>query len=302
MTDRVSLVGLRALGRHGVFEAERAQEQEFVVDVTLVLDTRPAAASDDLRRTVDYGRVARAVCDVVEGEPVALIETLAQRISDRCLAADLAGDRVEAVEVTLHKPQAPVPVPFADVTVTIARSRAPGGASRPAAIALGSNLGDRLQALQAAVDGLAAVPGVAVTAVSPVYETAPVGGPEQPDYLNAVVLVDTTLAPVALLAAAQALERAAGRVRAERWDARPLDVDLLVVGEEDRTDADLTLPHPRAHERAFVLAPWRDVAPGAELSGRGPVSDLLAGLAAVGRAGPADLRRRDDLRLRLPTP
>ena len=300
MSDRVSLLGLRARGRHGVFDTERMQGQEFVLDVTVLLDTRDAAATDDLRRTVDYGRLARGVCDVVEGEPVALIETLAQRIADRCLAED----RVEAVEVTVHKPHAPLPVPFGDVTVTISRSRsespAPGWPARAAAISLGSNLGDRLEALQGAVDGLAATPGVAVTAVSPVYETAPVGGPEQPDYLNAVVLVDTTLAPAALLARAAALEDAAGRVRDRRWGPRTLDVDLLQVGDETRSEPELTLPHPRAHERAFVLAPWRDVAPEAVLPGRGRVADLLAGLPAPGPAGPTGLRRRDDLRLRLP--
>ena len=119
MTDRVALHGLRAHGRHGVFEHERATGQEFVVDAVLELDTAPAAASDALADTVDYGALSRRLADVVEGEPVQLIETLAQRLVDVCLS----DPRVSAAEVTVHKPHAPVPVPLADVTVTIRRER-----------------------------------------------------------------------------------------------------------------------------------------------------------------------------------
>ena len=118
--DRVVLRGLRGFGRHGLFDREREQGQEFVVDVELVVDTSPAAASDDLADTVDYGALATDVVAVVEGEPVRLVETLAQRIADVCLRRDL----VDAVTVTVHKPQAPVQVPVADVAVTIHRRRA----------------------------------------------------------------------------------------------------------------------------------------------------------------------------------
>jgi dihydroneopterin aldolase len=117
--DRLALKGLRGHGRHGVFGHERAEGQPFVVDVVLGLDASKAAASDDLADTVDYGMLAQEVVELIEGEPVDLIETLAQRIADRCLDEHL----VDEVEVTVHKPQAPVPVPFDDVTVTIFRSR-----------------------------------------------------------------------------------------------------------------------------------------------------------------------------------
>ncbi len=118
--DRISLVGLRAFGRHGVLDHERRDGQEFVVDAVLWLDTRPAAAADDLALTVDYGAVAARLAAIVSGEPVALIETLAGRLAAACLSA---GQAVREVEITVHKPQAPVPVPFRDVTVTIRRSR-----------------------------------------------------------------------------------------------------------------------------------------------------------------------------------
>ncbi|MEU1800176.1 MULTISPECIES: dihydroneopterin aldolase [Streptomyces] len=117
--DRVALRGLRARGHHGVFPEEREEGQTFVVDLVLGLDTRPAAADDDLTKTVHYGVVAEEVVDVVRGEPVELIETLAERIADTCLKHDV----VREVEVVVHKPQAPITVPFDDVTITITRSR-----------------------------------------------------------------------------------------------------------------------------------------------------------------------------------
>lgn len=117
--DRVALRGLRGFGRHGVLPDERANGQPFLVDVDLGLDTRPAAGSDDLADTVDYGGLADEVVALVEGEPVNLIETLAERIAALCL--DRRG--VEQVQITVHKPDAPVAVEFDDVSVTIMRSR-----------------------------------------------------------------------------------------------------------------------------------------------------------------------------------
>lgn len=147
---------------------------------------------------------------------------------------------------------------------------------RRVVLALGSNLGDRLENLQGAVDALSDAPGFGFVAVSPVYETAPVGGPEQPDYLNAVIVVDTALPARMILDRAHGVEEVFGRVREQHWGPRTLDVDLIVCGDEVCGDAELTLPHPRAHERAFVLAPWHDIDPEAMIPGRGRVADLLA--------------------------
>ncbi|GAA0480328.1 7,8-dihydroneopterin aldolase [Paractinoplanes deccanensis] len=117
---RIALSGLRVRGRHGVFDFEREQGQDFVIDVRLDLDLRPAAASDDVTDTVHYGELAERLAAIVAGEPVNLIETLA----DRLLTACLDDARVTAAEVTVHKPQAPIPLEFADVAVTLRRSRA----------------------------------------------------------------------------------------------------------------------------------------------------------------------------------
>jgi len=129
-------------------------------------------------------------------------------------------------------------------------------------LGLGSNEGDRLASLQGAIEGLGATPGVKVVAVSPVYETDPVGGPPQDEYLNAVVALDTSLSPRELLAVAKHLEAEAGRdPDGERWGPRPLDVDILLVGHELVNEPDLVVPHERLFERHFVLAPLADLDP-----------------------------------------
>jgi 2-amino-4-hydroxy-6-hydroxymethyldihydropteridine diphosphokinase len=130
-----------------------------------------------------------------------------------------------------------------------------------AALALGANLGEARTAMRQAVASLTAHPDVDVIAVSGLWQTAAIGGPEQPDFLNAVVLVDTTLEPSDLLGLAHELEHAAGRVRSLRWDPRTLDIDILAYNGQRTTDPELTLPHPRAHERSFVLTPWSQVDP-----------------------------------------
>lgn len=278
--DRIEVRGLRVRGWHGVLDTERRDGQEFLIDAVLGVDTRRAAASDDLTQTVDYAVLSERLAGIVAGEPVRLIETLAERLAQACLAEPAVRD----VQITVHKPHAPVGRPFSDISVTIFRER-----RNRLVLALGSNLGDRLGTLQRAVDALAATPGLDVMAVSPVYETVPVGGPEQPDYLNAVVVAETSRAARDILRRAQAIEAAAQRRRDVRWGPRTLDIDVIVYGDEMSDDPALTLPHPRAHERAFVLAPWRDADPGAELPGYGRVAGLLEALPRHG------VRRRDDV-------
>jgi 2-amino-4-hydroxy-6-hydroxymethyldihydropteridine diphosphokinase len=169
----------------------------------------------------------------------------------------------------------------------------PAPPHRQVVLSLGSNLGDRMANLQLGVDALASS-GLTEVAVSGVYQTAPVGGVEQDDYFNAVLLAVSCQPAGQLLAACAAAEAAAGRVRSTRWGPRTLDVDVIAYGELISSDPDLTLPHPRAHQRAFVLIPWREVQPDATLPGFGPVADLPA-------AGDADgVHRRPDLKLRLP--
>jgi len=120
VNDRITLTGLRVRGHHGVYPAERRDGQDFVLDVTLWLDTRPAARSDDVQDTVHYGELAGRLAEVLTGDPVNLLETLAHRLATACLA----DPRVEACELTVHKPEAPLAQRFTDVAVTIRRERA----------------------------------------------------------------------------------------------------------------------------------------------------------------------------------
>ncbi|MBB5939389.1 2-amino-4-hydroxy-6-hydroxymethyldihydropteridine diphosphokinase [Streptomyces zagrosensis] len=165
-----------------------------------------------------------------------------------------------------------------------------------AVLSLGSNLGNRLETLQGAVDALEDTPGLRIKAVSPVYETEPwgVAAGSQPSYFNAVVLLKTTLPPTSLLDRGHAIEEAFERVRDEHWGPRTIDVDILTYQDVVSDDPVLTLPHPHCHERAFVLVPWHDVEPEAVIPGRGTVAELLA---EVDRAGVVP---RVDLELRLP--
>jgi dihydroneopterin aldolase/2-amino-4-hydroxy-6-hydroxymethyldihydropteridine diphosphokinase len=276
MTDHIVLQGISARGFHGVLDAEKAEGQDFVVDVRLEVDLRRAGRSDLLEHTVNYAQVAADVVALVSGPSMDLIETLAEGIATAALRRPL----VQAVEVTVHKPQAPVGVPFGDVLVVVERRR-----DVPVVIALGANLGGVQATLTAAVRQLGDLDGLAITAVSDLFETDPVGGPEQPAYLNAVVLGRTRLAAFALLTELHGIEADHGRVRETRWGARSLDCDLIQYGDPEQgsevvsNDPELRLPHPRAHQRAFVLAPWSAVDPQAVLrvgEALVPVSELLA--------------------------
>ena len=149
---------------------------------------------------------------------------------------------------------------------------------RKVVYSIGSNLGDRLGNLQGAVDALHDTPDVIVVDISSVYETKPIGAPpESPMFLNLVVVAESTLDPRTLLERAHAIEDAFGRTRdSGKWGPRTLDVDLIMVGTAKSNQDDLKLPHPLAHERGFVLVPWQEIDPTAELPGKGAVSKLAA--------------------------
>lgn len=143
-------------------------------------------------------------------------------------------------------------------------------------VGLGSNQADPVAQVRHALDELDALPRTRRVAHSPLYRSAPVGPDDQPDFINAVAALDTTLGADTLLSALQAIEQAHGRVRTRRWGPRTLDLDLLLYGDLQRDDPRLSLPHPRLHERAFVLQPLYTIAPQLRIPGRGMLTDLLA--------------------------
>ncbi|EAQ00388.1 SulD [Janibacter sp. HTCC2649] len=280
MSDRISLKGISAKGFHGVLDFEKRDGQTFVVDVEMEVDLAPAGTSDDLIDTVNYAEVAGDIVDLIAGESLDLIEALADRIAAKVLTRPL----VEAVVVTVHKPQAPVGHPFTDVAVSVERLR-----ETPVVIAIGSNLGESVETIQNAVGSLWLA--LELKGASRVYETAPVGGPAQAAYLNAVVVGTTSMSPQRLLRTMQDIELDNGRVRKERWGPRTLDLDLIQYGDpvfdtDVRLETEaLTLPHPRAHERGFVLVPWADADSEATLRVDGEVRRVAELVAEVGTAG-----------------
>ena len=272
--DRIELRGLRAFGRHGVYDHERADGQEFVVDVRLELSLESALRSDAVTDTVHYGELAERVSDIVAGEPADLIETVAGRIAD----AVLEDPRVDEASVTVHKPSAPIAVAFGDVSVTVSRRH-----ENIAVLSLGSNLGDRTGLLESAIEAISRLPSVSITRKSPVVESSAVTlegvDDEKPAYLNQVLIVRTGRGPLDLLQALQSIESDHGRVRQERWGNRTLDLDIIDYNHAQMNLPGLELPHPRAVERAFVLVPWASADPDAVLLGHGSVAERAAAIA-----------------------
>jgi dihydroneopterin aldolase/2-amino-4-hydroxy-6-hydroxymethyldihydropteridine diphosphokinase len=257
VADQIEINGLRAVTIVGALPHEREIPQPLQIDLAFDVDLHDAGHSDELGDTVHYGLVAERAIAVAEESKDVLLERLVTRIADEVLAFD----RVEAVDVRLTKLRPPLPVDAVSTSVRIRRTRAeldiPAHTANRAYIALGSNLGDREAYLRLGVRGLGQI-----TAMSAVYETEPVGGPDdQGAFLNMVVEVETSLDPSALLRRCQRIEAEAMRQRVVRWGPRTLDVDIIVFDGVEMQSDDLTIPHPRYAERAFVVAPLADVAP-----------------------------------------
>ena len=275
--DQIRLTGVRAVGKHGVLDFEHERAQTFVVDATLFLDLAPAGHSDDLHDTVDYGAIAKGIVAIIEGDHVDLIEKLADRIASMILEYPA----VARTQVTVHKPSAPIVVPFDDVSVTVERSRETTSAASQvhhAIIAMGGNQGDVVATLRDAVRSIDGLASTQVTGISPLYRTDAWGMPDgTPDFYNAVVSVTTKLSAMELLRGLQRIEAEHGRVRTDHWTSRTLDLDIIDFDGQSSDDPDLTLPHPRAWQRAFVLGPWLALEPDAELPGdhAGSVAQLL---------------------------
>ncbi|MFT6289709.1 MAG: dihydroneopterin aldolase/2-amino-4-hydroxy-6-hydroxymethyldihydropteridine diphosphokinase [Ilumatobacter sp.] len=257
MADQIEINGLRVVTIVGALPHEREIPQPLEIDLAFDVDLHDAGVTDELGDTVHYGLVADRVVAVVEESKDILLERLVSRIADEVLAFD----RVEAVEVKLTKVRPPLAVDAVNTAVRVRRTRAeaqmPPHTVHTAYVALGSNLGDRESFLRIGVRGLGNV-----TAMSNVYETDPVGGPDdQGPYLNMVVQVETSLDPFALLRRCQRIEAEAMRQRIVHWGPRTLDVDIVQFDDIALESDELSIPHPRFGERRFVLAPLADIAP-----------------------------------------
>ncbi|HEY4332839.1 MAG TPA: 2-amino-4-hydroxy-6-hydroxymethyldihydropteridine diphosphokinase [Ilumatobacteraceae bacterium] len=256
--DKIEISGLRVMTLVGVLRHEREFPQPLEFDITLEGDLRDAGSSDDLADTAHYGLVAERAAAIARESKDELLERLVHRIAEDALTID----RVEAVEVVVRKLHPPIPEDLQFTAVRIRRTRAdlqiPPRTSHRAIVALGTNLGDRVAYLKLAVEEL----GTGIIAQSQVFETPPVGGPDnQGAYLNMVLAIETSLDPFAMLRRCQRIEALALRQRVVHWGPRTLDVDLLFFDDITIGSPELTIPHPRYAERRFVLTPLAEVAP-----------------------------------------
>ena len=257
MTDQIEISALRVVAIVGALPHEREIAQPLQIDLTLDVDLADAGRSDDLDDTVHYGLVADQVVALVQESKDTLLERLAARVADEVLTFD----RVEAVTVVVTKLRPPIAADAASTAVRLYRTRATAAlvprVPHRAFIALGSNLGDRREYLRSGVRGLGNV-----VAMSQVYESDPVGGPDdQGAYLNMVVEVETSLDPFALLRRCQRIEAESMRQRVVRWGPRTLDVDIILYDDVAIQAPDLVVPHPLFAERRFVLQPLSEIAP-----------------------------------------
>ena len=280
--DHIYVNGLRLMALVGVLPHERESLQPVQVDLELEVDLSEAGLTDNLMDSADYGAITAAVAETVRLSTDLLLERLAARIAERVLQFD----HVEVADVRLTKLRPPIPEDIDSSAVRIVRTRVDMRvpARHRAIIALGSNLGDRAAYLRFGLERLSNV-----VAQSQVFETDPVGGPEnQGPYLNMAAVVDTDLDPFALLRRLLQIEAEAQRVRKVRWGPRTLDLDLLFYDDYAIESEELTVPHPRFAERRFVLEPlseiapehcpvdWRNRLPAYGVYPRGPIDGLVA--------------------------
>lgn len=257
--DRIFLKGLSFQTLIGVLDQEKLQPQTVELDV--VLQTMPllACQTDHLNQTISYADVFEQIRETVETSRFELVERLAGSVAETLLCSH---DRLMAVDVTVRKPQAPLDGTFESAGITITRSRSDYALYSTVDLSLGSNLGDRLQTLQTAVQLLSGHPMVRLLKVSSVYETTPVGFLDQPDFLNLVLRIETTLDPYQLLQFCQQIETRLQRERLVHWGPRTIDIDLLTFGQLEVKSPVLVLPHPRMAERDFVQIPLAELATG----------------------------------------
>ena len=250
--DRINIKNLEVHANHGVLPEERIFGQKFLISVALYTDLRAAGKTDKLEKTLDYGSVCSDIESFVQNNSFNLIETVAEELAEKLL---LENPALQKVWVEIKKPEAPVNVQLETVSVEIVRSR------HIAYIALGSNMGDREENLSMAINELDKAKGCSVLDVSPFINTKPYGYMEQEDFLNGCLALETVLTPHELLDLLRETENKAGRVRAERWGPRTLDLDIIYYDDIIMSDETLRIPHAEAHKRDFVLKPIGEIAP-----------------------------------------
>lgn len=274
--DEIRIENLQVYARHGVYPQEKELGQSFYISATLYTDTRRAGRTDKLEESTNYGEVCLTIQKWMEENTCNLIETVAESLAAAIL---LKYDLIKKVQIQVKKPNAPIPLPFGNVSVVIER-----GWHR-VYLALGSNMGDRRMHLEQGIAGLKAYTEIRVRKISDYLVTKPYGGVEQEDFLNGALELDTLFTPRELLEVLHGIEAFEGRERLVHWGPRTLDLDILFYDALVYEDEDLIIPHVDMQNRYFVLKPLSQIAPNLRhpLSGK-TVSRMLADCITEERA------------------
>lgn len=250
--DYITITGLTVFAHHGVYEEETKNGQDFVVNAKLCLDTKEAGDTDDLTKSVHYGEVCELITKFMQENTFLLIERVAEQTALEVL---LRYPVLKGIELEICKPQAPIMLPFNNVSVTIKRMW------HTAYIALGSNMGDKEAYIKEAVRKLDEHRECKVLKVSSLIKTEPYGGVEQDEFVNGALKLETLLTPQELLKLLNKIENEAGRERTIHWGPRTLDLDILFYDNEIIDTETLHIPHIDMQNRDFVLTPLNELAP-----------------------------------------
>lgn len=252
MNDIIKIEGLKIFAHHGVLEEEKINGQEFIIDISMVVDIHESYLNDDLNKTVNYDLVANMVNNYTITHVFNLIETLGEGI---CKLILKNFDKVNEVSVTVHKPSAPIKLDFNDVKLKVNRKW------HEAYIALGSNMGDKEKYINDAIDKLSNEIEIKDIKVSKLITTKPYGGVSQDDFLNGALKLKTLLTPSELLDLLHRIESEANRVRDIHWGPRTLDLDILFYDDITMYTDSLIIPHIDMQNRIFVLEPLMELCP-----------------------------------------
>ncbi len=251
-TGVILIKGLELYSYHGCFDFEKEKGQSFLVDLEIKTDLHRAGISDKLEDTINYGQVANVASEIFKKEHFNLIEAAAENLARRLL---LSFDKIGEITVTVHKPNAPIEVPFEDVTVSVTEGW------HTAYIAVGSNMGDSRGIIAGGRDELASTEGIILTKESSLIVTKPYGVTDQPDFINGMFMVKTIYNPDELLTVLNKIEASNNRERTLRWGPRTLDLDIIYYDDYVIDSERLTIPHIDMCNRDFVLKPLLEIDP-----------------------------------------
>ena len=249
--DQIRIEMLEVYANHGVMEEERKKGQIFHVNAVLYTDICRAGQEDNFFFATDYSEVCQFITDWMKKNTYQLLETVAEKLSKAIL---LKFEKIMAVDLEIRKPQAPIPLPFGCVSVKVHRSW------HTAYLAVGSNMGDRVNYISGAIKALSSHPQIKVKKVSDLVPSKPYGVTDQEEFLNGALEIDTLLGPEELLEALHDMENAAGRTRVRHWGPRTLDLDILFYDKLVYESDNVAIPHPDMHNRDFVLEPLSTLA------------------------------------------